>query len=92
MGQGARAGLAESAREHILGTGNTYLCGASLTIADYYGAAFLTLGEVIGCDFAAYPNVRRWLARMKALKSWQPVNATLDGAAAAHKGESFVTV
>ena len=54
--------------------------------------AALTLGEVIGCDFAAYPNVRRWLARMKALKSWQPVNATLDGAAAAHKGESFVTV
>jgi glutathione S-transferase len=78
--------------EHILGKGNNYLCGDSLTIADYYGAAFLTLGEVIGCDFAAYPNVQRWLGRMKALKSWKQVNATLDGAAAAHKGESFVTV
>jgi glutathione S-transferase len=78
--------------DHILGPGNNYLCGDALTIADYFGAAFLTVGEVVGCDFAGYPNVQRWLARMKALKSWKQVNATLDGAAAAHKGESFVTV
>ncbi len=78
--------------DHILGPENNYLCGDSLTIADYFGAAFLTVGEVVGCDFAGYPNVQRWLARMKALKSWKQVNATLDGAAAVHKGESFVTV
>jgi glutathione S-transferase len=78
--------------DHILGPKNNYLCGDSLTIADYFGAAFLTVGEVVGCSFAGYPNVERWLARMKALKSWKSVNATLDGAAAAHKGESFVTV
>jgi glutathione S-transferase len=63
-----------------------------LTIADYFGAAFLTVGEVVGCNFADYPNVQRWLGRMKALKSWKQVNATLDGAVAAHKGESFVSV
>jgi glutathione S-transferase len=78
--------------EHILGPGNSYLCGDSLTIADFFGAAFLTVGEVVGCSFAAYPNVQRWLGRMKALKSWKQVNATLDGVAAAHKGESFVSV
>jgi len=78
--------------EHILGPGNNYLCGDSLTIADFFGAAFLTVGEVVGCSFAAYPNVQRWLGRMKALKSWKQVNATLDGAVAAHKGESFVSV
>jgi glutathione S-transferase len=78
--------------EHILGPGNDYLCGGSLTIADYFGAAFLTVGEVVGCEFAGYPNVQRWLARMKALKSWKPVNATLDGAVAAHKGESYLNV
>ena len=78
--------------DHILGPGCNYLCGDSLTIADYFGAAFLTLGEVVGCDFAAYPNVQRWLARMKALESWKPVNATLDRISAAHKGEPFVTV
>ena len=78
--------------DHILGPGQNYLCGDSITIADYYGAAFVTLGEVVGCDFAAYPNVQRWLARMKALKSWKQVNAVLDGLTAAHKGETFVTV
>ncbi len=78
--------------DHILGPGRSYLCGDAITIADYFGAAFLTLGEVVGCDFAAYPNVRGWLARMKGLKSWKTVNATLDGITAAHKGESFVTV
>jgi len=78
--------------DHILGPGRNYLCGDAITIADYFGASLLTLGEVVGCDFAAYPNVQRWLARMKALKSWKTVNATLDGLTAAHKGESFVTV
>ena len=78
--------------EHILGPGNNYLCGDSLTIADLFGAAFLTVGEVVGCSFADYPNVQRWLGRMKALRSWKEVNATLDGVVAAHKGESFVSV
>ena len=78
--------------ENILGPGNNYLCGDSLTIADFYGAAFLTLGEVVGCRFSDYPNVQRWLGRMKARESWKKVNATLDGAVAAHKGESFVSI
>ena len=78
--------------DHILGPERDYVCGDAITIADYFGAALLTLGEVIGCDFAAYPNVQRWLARMKTLKSWKSVNATLDGITAAHKGEPFVTV
>jgi glutathione S-transferase len=63
-----------------------------MTIADYFGASLLTLGEVVGCDFAAYPRVRAWLGRMKQLGSWKRVNATLDAVAAAHAGESFVTV
>jgi glutathione S-transferase len=78
--------------DHILGPGRDYVCGDAITIADHFGAALLTLGEVIGCDFAAYPYVQGWLARMKALKSWKSVNAVLDGITAAHKGEAFVTV
>jgi len=78
--------------EHILGPGNNYLCGDTLTIADLFGAAFLTVGEVVGCSFAGYPNVQRWLERMKALKSWKQVNATLDGVVSAHKAESFVHI
>lgn len=47
---------------------------------------------MVGCDFAANPNVQRRLAWMTALKSCTSVNATLDGLTAAPKGESFVTV
>jgi hypothetical protein len=36
--------------------------------------------------------VQRWLGRMKALKSWKEVNATFEGAAAANKGKSFVSI
>ena len=78
--------------DHILGPGHNYVCGDAITIADHFGAGLLTLGEVIGCDFTAYPYVQGWLARIKALKSWKSVNATLEGVTAAHKGESFVTV
>ena len=78
--------------EHILGPGRDYVCGDAITIADHFGAALLTLGEVIGCDFAAYPYVQGWLARMRALKSWKSVNAVLDGITAAHKGEAFVSI
>jgi glutathione S-transferase len=76
----------------LLGPCHSYVCGDAITIADHFGAGLLTLGEVIGCDFGAHPYVRGWLARMKALKSWKTVTATLDGISAAHKGESFVTV
>ena len=56
---------------HILGPGRNYVCGDALTIADYFGAGLLTLGEVVGGDFAAYPYIEGWLARMKTLKSWK---------------------
>ena len=78
--------------DDILGSGHNYVCGDAITIADLFGAGLLTLGEVIGCEFADYPYVPGWLARIKAVKSWKSVNATLDGITAAHKGESFVTV
>ena len=78
--------------DHILGPGRNHVCGDAITIADHFGASLLTLGEVIGCDFEGYPYVQGWLARMKALKSWKSVNATLDGLTAAHKGEAFSRV
>jgi len=78
--------------DHILGPGRNYVCGDAITIADHLGAGLLTLGEVIGCEFADHPYVQGWLARMKALKSWKSVNAVLDGLTAAHKGEAFATV
>ena len=78
--------------DYLLGPTRNFVCGDEITLADYLGACLLTLGEVIGCDFAAYPYVQGWLARMKALKSWKQVNEVLDGLTAAHRGEVFVTV
>ena len=78
--------------DHILGTGNNYVCGDKLTIADYLGAAMIGVGEVAGCRFAEYPNVCAWLGRMKALPSWGKVHEAIDGYAGSLKGQSFVTV
>ena len=78
--------------DHILGANNAYLCSDTMTIADYFGASFVALGEANGTDYAAYPNVQRWLGRMKALKSWKQVNAAIDGYAASLKGTPMMTV
>jgi glutathione S-transferase len=75
--------------DYWLGQGKTYLCGDRITIADYFGACLLTLGEIIRCDFSAYPNIQRWLAHMKRLPSWPKVNEALYGFAEAVKDQKF---
>ncbi len=75
--------------DHWIGPKNQYLCGNQITIADYLGAAFVTLGEIIRCDFSAYPNVQRWLGNVKKLKSWPKVNEVFYGFAASVKDQTF---
>lgn len=71
---------------------STYLCGETISIADYFGVCLLTLGELTRCSFSAYPNVERWLATMKGLKSWAPVNEALYGYAEAIKDTPFTAI
>jgi glutathione S-transferase len=78
--------------DHIIGAQNQYVCGNEITIADYFGVALLTLGEVVGCDFKEYPNVARWVANMKKLKSWGSVNEQLYNLRDAISGQSFEKV
>ena len=78
--------------DYWLGPDQKYLCGDQITIADYFGVCLLTLGEVIGCDFRAYPNVKRWLDTMKRLPSWPQINEALYGYAEAVKGQPFVRI
>jgi glutathione S-transferase len=75
--------------DHWLGPKNSYLCGNELTIADYFGSALVSIGELIGCDFTAYPNIKRWLDNMKKLKSWEQTNEVFNGFAAANKDKEF---
>jgi glutathione S-transferase len=78
--------------KNVLGTDNAYLCGNDMSIADYHAASYVALAEVIGSDLSTYPNVKRWLGRMKALKSWPQVYQVVDGFAASLKGKAMVAV
>ena len=78
--------------DHWIGPKNQYLCGNEITIADYFGACLVSVGDLIQFDFGKYPNVARWLANMKKLKNWGPVNEVFDGFAASNKGKQFATV
>lgn len=74
---------------HIIGPRQAWVCGDSITLADYLGAPLVALGEVARIDFGPYPNVRRWLGRMKALASWPAVFAAIDGYAASMADAAF---
>lgn len=76
----------------LIGPDQQYLCGNEITIADYLGACLITLGELTRCDFSAYPNVSRWLANMKELKSWNTINDPLYGLAAQLKDQQFEAI
>jgi glutathione S-transferase len=74
--------------DHWLGT-KPYLCGNEVTIADYFGSALTIAGELIHCDFKAYPNVTRWLGNMKKLPSYPKVYEVFNGFVESTKAQSF---
>ena len=78
--------------DHMLGSGNRWLCGEDLTIADYFTSGIISLGELIGCDFPEWPNIRRWYDRMQSLPNWQSANAALYAWASAVKRPDYVRV
>jgi glutathione S-transferase len=78
--------------QNLLGPKKSYLCGDKITLADYLGAEMIGLGELIRCNFSPYPNVERWLGRMKELKSWPKVHEVFHGFAGSLKDTPFVAV
>ena len=78
--------------EGLLGPNKAYLCGDRITLADYLGAEIVAVGDLIRCSYLAFPNVERWLRRMKGLKSWAKVHEASDGYAASLKDKSFVSI
>lgn len=73
---------------HLIGS-NEYVCGNEITIADYLGAPMVALGGIVGVEFARYPNVQRWLAKMKALPAWKKVFAVINDYAASIAADEF---
>jgi glutathione S-transferase len=78
--------------DHWLGKGNKYLCGDDLTIADYFGAGIVTAGELAHVNFGKYPNIKKWIDRVKAFPCWAQVNDVHNGYAASLKGKVPVTI
>lgn len=56
-----------------------FICGDSITIADYFGSGIVSAGELIGYDLRPWTNVTRWLNTMKTLPSWDEVHAGFYG-------------
>ncbi len=75
---------------HFLGDSKRYLAGDDLTIADFFGGSIISLGELVGCRFEGYPNVRRWCAALNDLESWRGVNADFRHFAQSLQGNRFV--
>jgi len=68
--------------EEMLGE-RPFVCGEAISLADYLGASFVTLGEIADFDLSPYPNIEGWLGRMRALPHWDATYATFHRLAAA---------
>jgi glutathione S-transferase len=55
-----------------------YVCGDHISLADYLGLSFVLLGGLANYDFAPYPNIQAWIARMRARPSYVPTYAAFD--------------
>ncbi len=82
----------ELLESHFLGHGNAFLCGDRMSLADYVGVEMVVMGELVGCTFTDYPNIRAWVGRMKALPHWAGVHAAHEGFVASLAGKEFVAV
>ena len=79
--------------DHWLSGGKKYICGDQITIADYLGSAIMSIGELIHCDLAKYPNVQKWIGNVKKQPNYEKVNdAAFNGFAASTKGKAWQTV
>ena len=59
--------------------GRTHVVGDRLTIADLSMCGYLFWPDEIGVDWAAYPNIAAWLARIAATPRWRPPYELLPG-------------
>jgi glutathione S-transferase len=63
--------------DHMIGE-RSWVAG-EFSIADYFGGAMVTMGEMVGFDLSAYPNVERWLDALRARPGWPEANAAFYG-------------
>jgi glutathione S-transferase len=66
---------------HIMG--RDYICGDTLSLADFSIAAALSIAEPAQLPLQPYAELRRWAARITELAAWRAVRAMQRPAAAA---------
>jgi len=76
----------------IIGADRKFVCGDKITLADYVGAEMVTVGEIVRCTYEEFPNVRRWIGNMKALKGWAKVHEAHEGFVASVKEMPFEAI
>jgi len=76
--------------QHFLSGGRSFLVGDAITIADLLGASVVSLGELVGCDLASYPNVRRWYRGVTGLPAWKQIDGAFQGFVASLDDHAFV--
>jgi glutathione S-transferase len=65
--------------DSMIGPDHNYVCGPELTLADYYGATIMALGQAVDFDLSPWPNVARWMSTLQARPSWGPTYAAFYG-------------
>lgn len=68
-----------------------YVCGGEISIADYFGACFVSLGDWVGFDTSPYPAVVAWLDRMKGRASWAQTHGAWDALTASLRAPTQAT-
>ncbi|MBS0386418.1 MAG: glutathione S-transferase family protein [Proteobacteria bacterium] len=63
--------------------GRDYLCGDSLSLADFAVAADLSMAEAASLPLEPYPEIRRWSAQLAELPAWKATRAMQQTPAAA---------
>jgi glutathione S-transferase len=87
----AKAGL-KVLDEHWIGK-NDFCAGDTMSIADLSGVCMVTVGEVNRVDLGAYPNIQRWIARMKQdLSKWDEINEAHHGFRDSVADQEFVAL
>lgn len=59
-----------------------FLGGEEPSIADYLGAAYVSLGDWVGFDLTPWPHVARWLGAMRARPCWEDTHGPWNGVVA----------
>jgi glutathione S-transferase len=67
-------------------SGQPFLTGNEVTIADYMGASYMSISDWVGFDLSPYPNVARWMKAMRARPSWTSTHAAWNALVAQMRG------